>query len=194
MKLLKRLLIQFFVTLIYGLGCLCYDKKYLTGRYFDRKHFTVGWKWILQYWFGQKIMRKNAHVPWPVPPHICIADPKHILFDPNDMDMFHTTGNYFQGIGADIIFGRGCMIAPGTGFVTANHDPLDVTKSAPAKPIKLGEHCIVSMNAVILPGVELGPHTIVGANAVVNKSFPEGYCVIAGCPAKMIRKLESPSD
>jgi acetyltransferase-like isoleucine patch superfamily enzyme len=46
------------------------------------------------------------------------------------------------------------------------------------------------MNAVILPGVELGDFTIVGAGSVVTKSFKDGYCVIAGNPAKLIKELE----
>ena len=186
---MKRLIVRCVVTLVYGLGCLCYDKKYLTGRYFDRNHFTVGWKWILQYWFGQKIMRKNAHVPWPVPPHVIISVPQNIVFDSDNMDMFHTTGNFFQGIDGKVIFGKGCEIAAGTAFVTANHDFQNIHKSQPGKDIVLGEDCVVSMNAVVLPGVELGPHTIVGAGAVVTKSFPEGYCVIAGTPAKKLRDL-----
>ena len=46
------------------------------------------------------------------------------------------------------------------------------------------------MNSVILPGVVLGEHTVVGAGSIVTKSFPEGYCVIAGNPAKIIRKIQ----
>jgi acetyltransferase-like isoleucine patch superfamily enzyme len=45
------------------------------------------------------------------------------------------------------------------------------------------------MNAMILPGVHLGDNTIVGAGSVVTKSFPEGNVVIAGNPAKIIKKL-----
>ena len=45
------------------------------------------------------------------------------------------------------------------------------------------------MNAVILPGVELGDHTIVGAGAIVTKSYPEGYCVLVGNPARPIKKV-----
>lgn len=41
-----------------------------------------------------------------------------------------------------------------------------------------------------MPGVELGDFTIVGAGSVVTKSFKEGYCVIGGNPARIIKKLE----
>jgi acetyltransferase-like isoleucine patch superfamily enzyme len=41
----------------------------------------------------------------------------------------------------------------------------------------------------VLPGVQLGDFTIVGAGAVVTKSFPEGYYVIAGNPARIVKSL-----
>ena len=56
LRIIRRPLVCVFVSLIYLWGCLWYDKAYLTGRYFDRRHYTKGWKWILQYWFGQKVM------------------------------------------------------------------------------------------------------------------------------------------
>jgi acetyltransferase-like isoleucine patch superfamily enzyme len=46
------------------------------------------------------------------------------------------------------------------------------------------------MGAIILPGVVLGDYTIVAAGAIVSKSFPDGYCVIGGNPAKIIKKLD----
>ena len=46
------------------------------------------------------------------------------------------------------------------------------------------------MNTMILTGVELGDNTIVGAGSVVTKSFTDGYCVIAGNPAKIVKKLD----
>lgn len=190
MRKVKRLLVWLLVSLIYGWGCIFYDKKYLTGKNFDRWHYTQGWSWILRCWFWQKIMGYNRHVPWPVPPHVAIAVPENIIFDPDDMRVFHTTGNYFQGIGAKVYIGKGTSIAAGTGFITANHDFVNSHISAPGKDIVLGEDCWIGMNAVLLPGVELGPHTIVGAGSIVTKSFPEGNCVIAGNPAKLIHVLE----
>ena len=46
------------------------------------------------------------------------------------------------------------------------------------------------MNAVVMPNVELGDHTIVAAGAVVTYSFPEGYVVLAGNPAKRVKSLQ----
>ena len=46
------------------------------------------------------------------------------------------------------------------------------------------------MNAVILPNVVLGNFTIVAASAVVTKPFAEGYCIIGGNPARVIKYLE----
>ena len=111
-------------------------------------------------------------------------------FPPN-LNNFQTTGNYFQAIGK-ITIGRGSYIAPNVGLITANHDLADPDKHLEPKPIVLGEKCWIGMNAVILPGVTLGPGTVVGAGSVVTKSFPEGHCVIAGNPAKLLRKLDTP--
>jgi acetyltransferase-like isoleucine patch superfamily enzyme len=53
--------------------------------------------------------------------------------------------------------------------------------------VRLGPNCFIGYHAIILPGVQLGAHCIVGANSVVTKSFP-AYCMIAGVPAKLIKK------
>ena len=58
------------------------------------------------------------------------------------------------------------------------------------KEVCIDDYCWIGMNVVILPGVHLGPRTIVGAGSVVTKSFPNGYCVIGGNPAKLIKELD----
>lgn len=189
LRRLRRPFVWLFITPIYWLGCLCYDRKYLTGRNFSRWHFSEGWQWILKYWFGQKVLGRNGHVPWPIPPHAAVGVPENIVFDPDDMRIFQVIGCYYQGINAKVVIGKGSTIAPGAGFITANHGFQDVHASQPGKDVVLGENCWVGMNAVILPGVRLGPHTLVGAGAVVTKSFPEGWCVIAGNPARKIREV-----
>ena len=58
----------------------------------------------------------------------------------------------------------------------------------PAKEIRIGKNCFIGCNAIILKGTVLGDGCVVGAGAVVAGKF-EGNCVIAGNPAKVIRRL-----
>jgi acetyltransferase-like isoleucine patch superfamily enzyme len=75
-------------------------------------------------------------------------------------------------------------------LITSNHDLKNPALRSDGKPIILGEQCWIGMNSVILPGVILGPHTVVGAGSVVTKSYPVGYCVLVGNPAKLLKYIE----
>lgn len=59
----------------------------------------------------------------------------------------------------------------------------------PAKPIKIGKNCFIGCNSIILKGTVLGDGCVVGAGAVVSGQF-EDNCVIAGNPARVIRRLK----
>ena len=59
----------------------------------------------------------------------------------------------------------------------------------PSKSIQIGKNCFIGCNSIILKGTQLGDGCVVGAGAVVSGKFEEN-CVIAGNPAKVIRKLE----
>jgi acetyltransferase-like isoleucine patch superfamily enzyme len=98
-------------------------------------------------------------------------------------------GNYFQCFKGSIYIGKGSRIAQNTGIITVNHNVHNLNLYDDGKDVILGKDCWIGMNAVILPGVVLGDKTIVGAGSVVTKSFPEGNCIIAGNPAKIIRKI-----
>jgi carbonic anhydrase/acetyltransferase-like protein (isoleucine patch superfamily) len=58
------------------------------------------------------------------------------------------------------------------------------------EPIKIGDNTFIGCNSVILRGVSLGRNCVVGANSVVTQSF-EDSSVLAGAPAKLIRKLSN---
>lgn len=53
--------------------------------------------------------------------------------------------------------------------------------------VVLGCNVFLGFGTKVLPGVRLGDWTIVGAGSVVTKSFTEGYVMIAGNPAKIIK-------
>lgn len=186
--MIKKIIKKIIIKCIYAWGTLFYDKKYLQGKCFDRENLTEGWFWILHCWYPQHVKGINSHVPWPVSEHILVGDPNNIEFDVDYMRNFFSYGCYYQALGAKLHIGKRTMIAPGVGLITGNHD-LNNMSCHISKDIYIGDDCWIGMNAVILPGVTLGNHTVVGAGAVVTKSVPEGYCILAGNPAKVIRKL-----
>lgn len=190
-KIIKRLF-------CWGLGNIIvltgrYKRKYIKGKYFfgDKSgKFAVGWEWVVRDYYSCKRLDRNTDVPWPISPLINIVNWENIVFHPDDLNNFQGVGNYFQADGK-ITIGRGTYIAPNVGIITANHDINDPAKRLKPQEIIIGEKCWIGMNAMILPGVKLGPHTVVGAGAVVTKSFEEGYCVLAGIPASVIKKIDS---
>jgi acetyltransferase-like isoleucine patch superfamily enzyme len=166
---------------------LFYDSKYLKGRRFDNS--LVGWKWVRRCFFTQKILGDNRHIPWPCSNNVHISNPKKIFFDIDDIGFFQGFGKYFQCINGNIYLGKGSFIARNVGIITTNHDFHNLAVHTEGKDVIIGERCWIGMNAIILPGVVLGEKTIVGAGSVVTKSFSEGNCVIAGNPAKVIKKI-----
>lgn len=64
----------------------------------------------------------------------------------------------------------------------------DVKELIGTKPVQIGKNCFIGCNAIILKGTKLGDNCVVGAGAVVSGVF-EDNCVIAGNPAKVIRRI-----
>lgn len=162
---------------------LFYSKKYLRGYFFDTK--KMGWYWCFM-GLPSRLWGANRNIPWPVNPYTIVSNP-NIEFDVDNINIFQTPGCYWQCKSAKIKIGKGSWIAPNVGLITTNHDICDVSKHVDGHVIVIGEESWIGMNSMILPGVVLGPHTVVGAGSVVTKSFPDGYCVIAGVPAKVIK-------
>ena len=98
-------------------------------------------------------------------------------------------GVYIQNFD-HVHIGNNVRIAPNVVIVARNHNKYDISKYDEWEDVYIDDDCWIGANAVILPSVHLGKNTIVGAGSVVTKSFPEGFCVIAGNPAKIIKKLQ----
>jgi acetyltransferase-like isoleucine patch superfamily enzyme len=60
----------------------------------------------------------------------------------------------------------------------------------PARPIRLGRNAWVGFGACVLPGVSVGEGSIVAARSVVASDVP-AYVVVAGNPARIVRRLTS---
>ncbi len=138
-------------------------------------------------WFFQKILGFNKKAYWPVHFTSIVTGYQNIYVG-IDTCPGYMPGCYIQGIGK-IYIGDYTQISANVGIITANHDLHD-TRKHEVSFVNIGKYCWIGMNVMILPGVELGDNTIVGAGSVVTKSFKEGYCIIAGNPAKIIKKLD----
>jgi serine O-acetyltransferase len=80
------------------------------------------------------------------------------------------------------VIGRNCMIGPRVTIGgTSGHFDVPV----------IGDNCILHTGAVVIGPIRLGCNVVVGANAVVNKSVPD-HCVVAGVPAKIIKRNIDP--
>ncbi len=90
-------------------------------------------------------------------------------------------------IGNNVMMGPDCMI------YTSNHgmERIDIPMwrqvSTPVEPVIIGNDVWIGARVIILPGVHIGDGAVIGAGAVVTKDV-EPYCVVAGNPAKVIRK------
>jgi acetyltransferase-like isoleucine patch superfamily enzyme len=98
-------------------------------------------------------------------------------------------GNYIQGIGG-IFFGNYIQIGPNANVMSSNHDIYD-NRIGHKRSVVIDDYCWIGAGAIILPGVILGRRTIVAAGAVVTKSFEQGFCILAGNPAKIITELDA---
>lgn len=107
-------------------------------------------------------------------------------------DDFFANYNMIILDGAKVHFGNHVFVGPGCGFHTAQH-PLDAERRNVglewAHPITVGDNVWIGAGVQVLPGVTIGHDSVVGAGSVVTKDV-EPYTVVAGNPAKVIRKLE----
>lgn len=111
-------------------------------------------------------------------------------------------------IGCDVTVGENCifnvfsnviikdnvLMADKINFITNEHGYMDINLPINAqeefsKEIYIGEESWIGINVTILAGTYIGKHCVIGANSVVKGKYPD-YCVIAGNPAKVIKKYD----
>ena len=57
-----------------------------------------------------------------------------------------------------------------------------------SKPIIINDHVWVAMNSIILKGSYISKNSVIAAGSIVTKKFNEENVIIAGIPAKIIRR------
>lgn len=82
-------------------------------------------------------------------------------------------------VNANCKIGKNCMIQNNVNIGTNGGSSI-----AP----KIGKNVYIGPGAVIFGEITIADNCYIGANAVVNKSFLEPHSVIAGIPAKVVKK------
>ena len=86
-------------------------------------------------------------------------------------------------LGGRATVGKNCHV--GAGAVLAG-----VIEPASARPVIVEDGVLIGANAVVIEGVHIGENAVVAAGAVVIEDVPAGM-VVAGCPARVIKKKDA---
>nr|WP_155074138.1 acyltransferase [Streptomyces taklimakanensis] len=95
---------------------------------------------------------------------------------------------------AGVSIGDDVFCGPYVYITSTNHsydDPhLPVGRQWPrSAPVEIGPGGWLGTGAVVLPGARLGRNVVVAAGSVVRGEVPD-HCVVAGAPAKVVRRWE----
>jgi acetyltransferase-like isoleucine patch superfamily enzyme len=173
---------SFAVNLLYRILARCfYSKKWCDyNKLSARQLVALG--------FMQRIVGFNRGIPWPVHHSSVVTGFDRLKLTTLPPYPGLGVGQYIQSING-IEIGEYVRMAPGVKLISADHDVNDYEKHLSAPPIRIGDYCWLGANAVLLPGVQLGKHVVVAAGAIVTKSFDEDNVVLAGVPARVVKKL-----
>ncbi len=101
-------------------------------------------------------------------------------------------GDFLTKKGGMIKIGDNCMISYDVVMRTDMHNYSDIdipmiNQGVKTANIVIGNDVWIGQGAIVMPGVTVHDGAVIGARAVVTKDVPE-YCVVAGVPAKIIKK------
>lgn len=89
-------------------------------------------------------------------------------------------------IGKYAQFGKDLLIRTSDGhsiFSNETNEPYNEPQD-----IIIGDHVWIGARCMLLKGTEIPSNCVIGAGSVVNKKFKESGCIIAGNPAKIVKK------
>ncbi|NMY51565.1 acyltransferase [Pseudomonas sp. WS 5011] len=93
---------------------------------------------------------------------------------------------------ASIDIGNDCMLSTDILIRTGDkHSIIDVESGKrinPSRDVFIADRVWIGRDVQILKGTVLHQETVVGACSLVSKAFDEGNCVIAGVPAKIVKR------
>jgi acetyltransferase-like isoleucine patch superfamily enzyme len=103
-------------------------------------------------------------------------------------DFCHITCATKLTIGESVLINYGVLITDSAHVYSDPATPI-MKQGLASRPISIGDGSWLGEHAAIV-GCSVGRHCVVGANAVVTHDVPD-YCVVAGAPARIIKRLDT---
>jgi maltose O-acetyltransferase len=89
-----------------------------------------------------------------------------------------------------VSIGENVRIAPYTIIMDSDfHDVKDHFAEGGSRPVIIEDNVWIATRATILKGTRIGKGSVIAAGAVVTRDIPP-YCVAAGVPARVIKRIE----
>ena len=98
------------------------------------------------------------------------------------------TAHEYIEIGEHVFFGQGVLVTDASHGYQDPERPIGEQFGA-HQPVVIGAGSWVGHGAVVLPGTRIGRNVVVAAGAVVRGEV-EDHAVVAGNPARVVRRLE----
>lgn len=99
---------------------------------------------------------------------------------------------YVVAYRASVRIGADCLLARNVELRTSDiHPILDIETGIrlnPAADVTVGDRVWIGLDSVLLKGAAVADDTVVGMRSLVTGSFAESHCVLAGAPARIVRR------
>lgn len=107
-------------------------------------------------------------------------------------DYVHLSKYNCIGCAGRVVLESHVRLAPYVHITDRNHSYDDILQPIWKQPIVvkdvyIGAETWIGFGAQIMPGVHIGKHCVIAAGSIVTKDIPD-YCVVAGNPARIIKK------
>lgn len=92
---------------------------------------------------------------------------------------------------SSVTIGENVHIGPYSLIMDSDfHDVADTKKEGKKGDVEIGNNVWIASKVTILKGVKIGEGAIIAAGAVITKDVPP-YCIAAGVPGKVIKRIKS---
>jgi acetyltransferase-like isoleucine patch superfamily enzyme len=115
-----------------------------------------------------------------------VIEIKHRCIFSGDLTISATLGVVIE---EDVIIGRGVHISDHSHQFKDTSLPIHYQGVTDAKRVRIGKGSWIGQGVIICPGVTIGKNAVIGGNSLVRSDVPD-FCVYAGTPAKLIRRIE----